>query len=168
MPRLLALLVAVAGVAVLAGIFVPSQAASVGSGGASRQTLDSDLSAIAQSPNDTCFLSEERELDGERPLGLLGAGTPSPLGGVYDVTFVDDWLGSMITERPAEEIAQRRDLVVTAADMVTARAVLERRISRVLSTYARGITLVLRPSRPPATDLVSARADAAPLTAASR
>lgn len=136
MKRLAILFLVVAAAVVLAGVYLPSDAATIGSTGISRQALDSDLSAIAQSPDYTCFLSEERQLSGGAPIPLLGAGTASAKGGEYDTAFVDDWLGSMITDRLAAEIAQRQGLSITSGDLATAKAVLARRITRVLSTYA--------------------------------
>jgi len=137
MKRLAVLFLVVAAAVALAGIFLPSDAAVVGSVAISRQALDSDLSAIAQSPDYTCFLSEERQLAGSPPVPMLGAGTPSARGGVYAITFVDDWLGSMITGRVAGAVVAHEGLTITAADLGTAKAVLDRRIAHVLSTYAR-------------------------------
>jgi hypothetical protein len=134
--RLLVLLVAVVATVVLASAYLPTSAATVGGTSISRQSLDSDLSAIAGSPDYTCFLSEERQLAGERPLPLLGAGSPSASGGVYDTTFVDDWLGSMITGQVTGRLVADARLRVTAADLAVARAVLSRRITDVLDQYA--------------------------------
>lgn len=136
MKRLLVLFLVVVAAVALAGVYLPSDAATIGSTNISRQALDSDLSAIAGSPDYTCFLSEERELSGGSPVAMLGAGTSSAKGGVYDTTFVDDWLGSMITDRVAAQAAARDGLSITAADLTTAKTVLERRVTRVLSTYA--------------------------------
>lgn len=136
MKRLAALLVVVAAAVVCAGLFLPSSAATVGSGTISRQALASDLSAIAQSPDYTCFLGEERQLAGTGTLPFLGAGTASAKGGVYDTTFVDDWLDSMITDRIAAQVVRRRRLVVTAADVSVGRGVLSRRISEVVDQFA--------------------------------
>lgn len=136
MKRLAALLVVVAAGVVVAGLFLPSPAATVGASSISRQSLDSDLSAIASSPDYTCFLGEERQLSGGGTLPFLGAGTASAQGGVYDTTFVDDWLDSMITDRIASQVVQRRRIAVTAADVSVGRAVLARRISAVLDQFA--------------------------------
>lgn len=137
MKRLLALLVAVAAAVALAGVYLPSNAATVGATSISRQSLDSDLSAIAGSPDYTCFLSEERQLASGRALPFLGAGSPTAKGGVYDAAFVDDWLGSMITDEVTAHVLARRGLRVTAADLSVARGVLVRRMTEVLDEYAR-------------------------------
>lgn len=139
MKRLVVLLVAVAASVTLAGLFLPSDAATVGNVSVSRQSLDSDLSAIAGSPPYTCFLSEERRLASGRDLPFLGAGTASAKGGVYDASFVDDWLGSMLTHRVTARLLAARGLRVTPADLGIARGVLLRRMSRVLDQYARAI-----------------------------
>lgn len=139
MKRLVALFVAVAVAVVLAGLFVPSPAATVGGSSISRQALDSDLSAIASSANYTCFLSEERQLAGGGRLPFLGAGTASVKGGVYDTTFVDAWLGSMITDRVEARAVALHGLRLTAGDVSAAKSILSRRISGVLSEYARDV-----------------------------
>ncbi|MGH8979700.1 MAG: peptidyl-prolyl cis-trans isomerase [Acidimicrobiales bacterium] len=136
MKRLLALFLVVAAAVALAGIYLPSDAATVGSVRISRQSLDSDLSAIAQSPGYTCFLSEEREISGGSPVPMLGAGTASAKGGVYDTTFVDSWLGSIVTDHVATQLAAEERLSITTHDLAAAKAVLERRVARVLSTFA--------------------------------
>jgi hypothetical protein len=141
MKRLVALLVVVAALLVFAGIYLPSDAATVGATSVSRQALDSDLSAIAGSPDYTCFLSEERQLSSGKNLPFLGAGSASAKGGVYDATFVDDWLGSMITDKVTARMVARDGLEVTASDLSVARGVLVRRIDELLGTYARDAQL---------------------------
>lgn len=136
MKRLAALLVLVAAAVVLAGLFLPSPAATVGTSSISRQSLDSDLSAIASSPDYTCFLGEERQLSGTGTLPFLGAGTASARGGVYDSAFVDGWLDSMITDRVVAQVVSRRGLQVTAADVSVGQTLLSRRISQVLDQFA--------------------------------
>jgi hypothetical protein len=137
MKRLVVLLVAVAAAVALAGVYLPSEAATVGGTSISRQSLDSDLSAIAGSPDYTCFLSEERQLASGRALPFLGAGTPSARGGVYDAAFVDDWLGSMITDQVTADVLAAHGLRVTSADRSVARGALVRRMDGVLDQYAR-------------------------------
>ncbi|HLW45822.1 MAG TPA: hypothetical protein VKR78_06370, partial [Acidimicrobiales bacterium] len=141
MKRLVALLVVVAALLVFAGLYLPSDAATVGATSVSRQALDSDLSAIAGSPDYTCFLSEERQLSSGKSLPFLGAGSASAKGGVYDATFVDDWLGSMITDKVTARMVARDGLEVTASDLSVARGVLVRRIDELLGTYARDAQL---------------------------
>ncbi len=137
MKRLVCLLVVVAAAVALAGFYLPSSAATVGGTSISRQSLDSDLSAIAGSPDYTCFLSEERQLTSGKTLPFLGAGTPDVKGGIYDSTFVDDWLASMITTQIDAEVLAGHRLHVTPADLVIARRVLADRITQVLDQYAR-------------------------------
>lgn len=136
MKRLVAFVVVVAVGVVLAGLFVPSPAATVGTSSISRQALNSDLSAIASSSDYTCFLGEERELSGRSVVPVLGAGTASAKGGVYDTTFVDDWLDSMITDRVAAQVAGSHRLALSAGDVSTGKAVLSRRITDVLDEFA--------------------------------
>ncbi len=137
MKRLVLLLVAVAAAVALAGAYIPSDAATVGQTSISRQALDSDLSAIAGSADYVCFLSEERQLSTNSKLPVLGAGTASAKGGVYDAAFVDNWLASMVTDTVVSALAARDGLRVTPSDLTTARDVLARRITDVLDTYAR-------------------------------
>lgn len=139
MKRLVVLLVAIAAAVALAGRYLPSNAASVAGSPISRQSLDSDLSAIAGSADYTCFLSEERRLSSSSQLPILGAGTASAKGGVYDATFVDDWLGSMITNRVVAQVVARKGLRVTSGDLAVARGVLTRRITTILDSDARSL-----------------------------
>lgn len=136
MRRVAALLVVLAVGLVLAGLFLPSPAATVGAAAISRQSLDSDLSAIASSSDYTCFLAEERQLSGSGALPFLGAGTASAKGGVYDVTFVDNWLDSMITDRVAAQVVHQRGIDVTSGAVAVGKSVLSRRISEVLTQFA--------------------------------
>jgi hypothetical protein len=55
---------------------------------------------------------------------------------VYDATFVDGWLDSMITDEVVAGMVARRGLRVTSSDASIARGVLVRRITDVLDTYA--------------------------------
>ncbi len=139
MKRLVVLLVAVAAAVVLAGLYLPSDAASVGPGTISRQSLDSDLSAIAGSSDYTCFLSEEHELSTGKSLPFLGAGTTSSKGGIYGAKFVDDWLGSMIDAEVAGRVVAERGLRVSSTDLSVARGVLVRQITAALDQYARDL-----------------------------
>ena len=141
MKRLVLLLVAVAATVALAGAYLPADAATVGQTSISRQALDSDLSAIAGSSAYVCFLSEERQLSTNSKLPVLGAGTASAKGGVYDAAFVDNWLVSMVTDTVIARLAARDGLRVTPSDLATAQGVLTRRITDVLDTYARDTSL---------------------------
>lgn len=136
MPRVL-LIIGLAVVAVvLAAVYLPSSAATVGGTTISRQSLDSDLSAISSSPDYACFLSEERQLSGGAAVPVVGAGTSSTAGGVYNSAFVDDWLSSMVVDQVVVQALSRKDVRLTSADLATGRAVLERRIESVLDDYA--------------------------------
>lgn len=136
MKRLLVLVVAVAAAVALAGVFLPSSAATVGSTTISRQSLDSDLTAIAGSPDYGCFLSEERLLAGGREIPVVGAGSSATNGGIYDTAFVDDWLDSMITNRVAARLLASRGVTLSTEDVAQGKAILTRRITSVLREYA--------------------------------
>lgn len=140
MKRLIALLAVVAAAAVLAGLYVPSDAAMVGRLAVSRHSLDADLAAIASSPEYACFLSEERGLvgGGRAPLGGAGGTAGGGVTGVYGTRFVDDWLASMVTDRARADLVVRHGLTVSPADLALARRVLARRITSVLRQYASG------------------------------
>lgn len=139
MRRLVVLFVALAVAVAMAGLFLPSTAATVGNTSVSRQSLDSDLSAIAGSPNYTCFLSEERQLASGKSLPFLGAGTASGRGGVYDASFVDDWLGLMITDQATAGVLSDRGLRLTSSDVGVAHGVLVRHMTQALDEYARAV-----------------------------
>lgn len=136
MKRLLVLLVAVAAAVALAGVYLPSSAATVGSATISRKSLDTQLRAIAASQDYTCFLSEERQLAGQGRVQLFGAGNEGTAGGSYGTTFVDDWLSSMITDHVLAGMVARDGVQVGAHDLALARSVLSRRITTVLRQYA--------------------------------
>jgi hypothetical protein len=141
MKRLLVLLVAVAAAVVLAGVFLPSNAATVGTTSISRQSLDSDLSVISRSSEYSCFLAEERQLAGDKAAPLHGAGTTAAtgaatVGGIYGTTFTDDWLDSMITNKVTASVVARDGLRVPSSDVALGRSILSRRITEVLDEYA--------------------------------
>lgn len=136
MVRVLAVIALAVAAVVLAAVYLPSTAATVGGTSISRQSLDSDLSAIASSADYTCFLGEERQLAGGSAVPVQGAGSSASSPGVYDSAFVDDWLSSMVTDRVVAQLLARRHIVLTSSDVATGRAVLERRIESVLDQYA--------------------------------
>jgi hypothetical protein len=137
MKRLVVLLVVLAAAVALAGAYLPTDAATVGRTSISRQALDSDLSAIAGSSDYVCFLSEEHQLATSSNPPVLGAGTASAKGGVYDAAFVDNWLVSMVTDTVTARLVARDGMRVTSSDVSLSRGVLARRITDVLDTYAR-------------------------------
>ncbi len=137
MKRLLIFLGVVAAAVALAGVFLPSNAATVGGTSISRQALDSDLSAIASSHDYTCFLSEERQLSSGTSVPVLGAGTANAKGGDYDSKFVDEWLGTMITDDVIARQVADQGMRVTSSDLSVAKSALERRMTDVLDLYAR-------------------------------
>ncbi|MGH9108929.1 MAG: peptidyl-prolyl cis-trans isomerase [Acidimicrobiales bacterium] len=140
MRRVLILFLAVAVGIGLATYYVPHDAASVGSASVTRRSLATDLGAIAGSGDYQCFLSEQDSLNAGRPVTvpILGEGSAAGSDGVYATTFADGWLGQMVQAEVTGQLVARHGLAVTPGGLAIGRAVLERRITDVLDTYARG------------------------------
>jgi hypothetical protein len=137
MKLLVALLVAVAAAVGVAAYFVPSNAASVNGTAISRQTLNSDLSAIAGSRGFQCYLDAQLEVSGKNVSGLFpvtGAGRVGTVGSppTYNNNFVRYWLGKMSDDVLVEQMLQRRHVSVTADDLTFGRSSFTQEITTVL------------------------------------
>ncbi len=119
MKRLLLLLVVLAGAVAAAAFTVPSNAANVNGQTISQSALNSDLAAIAASPEYQCALNAEivvqsRGQAGLPPVNGVGAGT-------YDSSFVTYWLSRMIDDTLLQQLAARRGVVLTQSQLSSAR-----------------------------------------------
>lgn len=139
MKRLLLLFLGVAAAVGLAAYFVPATAATVGGATVSRRSLDRDLSAIAGSVDFQCYLSEEASLSAGQPTAVRveGVSASSSTTGIYATPFVDNWLSRMVATQAAVQVLARHGVTVSAGDLNVGKSVLERRITAVLTTYAR-------------------------------
>jgi hypothetical protein len=137
MKLLVALLVAVAAAVGLAAYFVPTNAANVNGTAISRQSLNTDLQAIAGSPAYQCYLEAQLELAGQDASVLFpvtgagkttGKGTPP----TYNNGFVRFWLSQMSDDILVTQMLDARDVSVTPADLAFGRESLTRQITVVL------------------------------------
>ncbi len=119
MKRLLLLLVVLAGAVAAAAFTVPTNAANVNGQTISQSALNSDLAAIAGSPEYQCALNAEIVVQSRGQAGLPpvnGVGT-----GTYDSTFVSYWLSRMVDDTLLQQLAARRGVVLTASQLSSAR-----------------------------------------------
>jgi hypothetical protein len=144
--RFLILLVLLAGGLAAAAFAVPSNAAVVNGVAITQSQLNSDLSAIANSPTVAeshnslydCYLNAQQlvSTDGEGP-GLPsenGVGTSADSGAHPTVTtaFAASYLDTDIVHQLVSQLAAKRHIVVTASDLATARSQFEAEITSVL------------------------------------
>lgn len=138
MKRLIVLLVVLAGGLAAAAFVVPSNAASVNGASISQQELNSDLNAIAGSPDYQCFLNGEEAVatGGGTSLpsiggsGSSGDGTSHP---TVSTGFAAYYLDTEIGHQVVLELAAARHLQVTPQELAEARTQLTDQITAVLS-----------------------------------
>ena len=138
MKRLIVLLIVLAGGVAAAAFLVPSNAATVNGSSVSQANLSSDVSAIADSPYYQCYLNSEAYLSSggsEQLPSVVGAGTGQYPGDHPTATasFTSYYLSQEVNQQLVTEVANQRDVTVTAADLTAARAALTGQISNVMS-----------------------------------
>jgi hypothetical protein len=139
--RLIVLLIVLAGGLAAAAFVVPSNAATVNGASISQQRLNSDLNAIAGSPDYQCFLTAEEAVTtgGQTTLpsiegsGQAGDGTAHQ---AVSTGFAAYYLDTVIGHQLVLELAATRHLQVTAQDLATARTQLTGQITAVLADVA--------------------------------
>ena len=136
MKRLIVLLIVLAGGLAAAAFAVPSNAATVNGTDISQQDLNSDVNAIAGSAvlpvlpqlrRRTCRRRGPTQLP-----SVVGAGTGQDAGDHPTATtgFAANYLETKIGHQLVLQLADERNVVVTQADLTTARANLTEQISR--------------------------------------
>ena len=136
MKRLLILLVLVAGGLAWAAFAVPTNAAVVNGVGISQHLLDSDVTAIADSPYYQCYLNAQEYLESNAE-GLLplvagvGFGSTDGLHPTATTAFVASYLDTAVGHQLVLELAAKRHVTVTAGEIASARAAL---IDQITST----------------------------------
>jgi hypothetical protein len=135
--RLLVLLVLLAGGLVAAALSVPTNAAVVNGSAISQQQLNSDVSAIAGSPYYQCYLNSEDYLasNGSQELPPVhGAGKGQNPGDNPTATsaFVATYLDTEIGHELVLQVAAKRGVTVTQAQLADARTALTNQISSVM------------------------------------
>ena len=138
MKRLIALLIVLAGGLAWAAFAVPSNAATVNGTDISQQDLNADVNAIAGSASYQCYLNSQAYLSSqgtEQLPSVVGAGTGQDVGDHPTATtgFTANYLETKIGHQLVLQLADERNVVVTQADLTTARANLTQQISSVMS-----------------------------------
>ncbi len=150
MKRLIVLLIVLAGALAAAAFAIPSTAASVNGASISQQSVNSDLAAIANSPDYQCYLKAEQaiESNGEEKLPPVEGAGQTDTGGSHPTVstgFADNYLDMEILHQLILELAAKDHVDPTAKDLSAARASLAAQITEVLqdvegSAYACGST----------------------------
>jgi hypothetical protein len=139
--RLILLLIVLAGGLAAAAFAVPSNAANVNGISISQQQLNSDLSAIANSPDYQCFLNAEEAVGtgGQTSLpavdgagGSVGSGTHATISSAFAASYLDTIVGHQLIF----ELAAKDHLTISTQDLSKARASLKAQITGVLSEVA--------------------------------
>ena len=138
MKRLIVLLIVLAGGLAWAAFSVPSNAATVNGTGISQANLNSDVSAIADSAYYQCYLNSEAYLSSngsEQLPSVVGAGTGQYAGDHPTATtgFTANYLETEIAHQLLLQVASKRNVTVTPAELATARTNLTEEITSVMS-----------------------------------
>jgi hypothetical protein len=136
--RLIVLLIVLAGGLAAAAFVVPSNAASVNGVSISQQGLNSDLNAIAGSPDYQCFLGAEQAVatGGQSPLPPIGGSVPIGEAGsrpTVTAAFASHYLGTAIAHQVVFSLAEARHLSVTTGALAEARQELTAQTNGILS-----------------------------------
>jgi hypothetical protein len=150
--RLVVLLIVLAGGLAAAAFAIPSNAATVNGASISQQSLNSDLTAIANSPDYQCYLKAEQaiESNGEVKLPTVDGAGQTDTGGSHPTvttSFADNYLDTEILHQLILGLAAKDHVDPTPQDLSAARASLAAQITEVLqevegSAYACGSTPV--------------------------
>ena len=138
MKRLIVLLIVLAGALAAAAFAIPSTAASVNGASISQQSVNSDLAAIANSPDYQCYLKAEQaiESNGEEKLPPVEGAGQTDTGGSHPTVstgFADNYLDTEILHQLILELAAKDHVDPTAKDLSAARASLAAQITEVLA-----------------------------------
>ncbi len=138
MKRLLVLLVILAGGLTAAALTVPTNAAVVNGTDISQQSLNADVSAIAASPYYQCYLNSQAYLTSSGnaelpPVAGAGQGQNPGDNPTASSAFVATYLDTEIGHQLVLQLADRRNVTVTAAQLADARTNLSGQISSVMS-----------------------------------
>ena len=140
MKWFLALLVLLGGGLAAAAFVVPTNAAVVNGSAISQQQLNSDVTAIAHSAEYQCYLNAETALStsGQQQLPpVTGAGKGQ--GGqtaTATTAFTASYLDTEVTHALVEQVADRRGITVSDAQLASARSAYANEISQVMQQAA--------------------------------
>jgi hypothetical protein len=136
----LVLLVLIGGGLAAAALTVPTNAAVVNGTAISQQTLNSDVTAIADSPDYQCYLNSQAALasNGQQALPpVSGAGKGQ--GGqnaTATTAFVATYLDTEVGHQLVLQLADERHVVVSPAQLADARTSFENQITQVMQQVA--------------------------------
>jgi hypothetical protein len=139
--RFVILLVVLAGGLVAAALAIPTNAAVVNGTNVSQAQLNSDVRAVAASPDYQCFLNSQTYLasqgSAEAP-PVLGAGTGQNVGDNPTATsvFVSQSLQQEIDLQTVNQLAARSQVTVTQSQLDNARKVYEAEITEIMAEVA--------------------------------
>jgi len=139
--RLIVLLIVLAGGLAAAAFAVPSNAALVNGVSITQQQLNSDLTAIASSPDYRCFLNAEEAVGtgGQTALPSVDGAGPIAGGGSHPTVttgFAGYYLDTAIGHQLVFELAATQHLRLTPQVLATARTELNGQITAILSDVA--------------------------------
>jgi hypothetical protein len=139
--RLIVLLIVLAGGLAAAAFAVPSNAALVNGVSITQQQLNSDLTAIAGSPDYQCFINAEEAVGtgGQSALPSVDGAGPIVGGGSHPTVttgFAGYYLNTVIGHQLVFELAARQHLRLTPQDLATARTELNGQMTAILSDVA--------------------------------
>jgi hypothetical protein len=133
--RALLFLVVLAAVVAVAAFDVPSDAATVNGVGISRATLNSDLGVIEAAPTYQCYLAASLALQSQN-LAMLPAIKGAGGAKTVNTRFADFWLSQLVNNELIDQLAARRHLPVTTADLAAGKTDLVNSISATLTAVA--------------------------------
>jgi PPIC-type PPIASE domain len=139
---LLVLLALLGGGVAWAAFAVPTNAATVNGTTISQDALNSDITAIAGSPDYQCYLNSEDYLSsngsqqGLPPVTGAGQGQSPGDTPTANSAFVATYLDTVIGHQIVLQLAGERNVTVTSDDLTAARASLTGQISSVMSEVA--------------------------------
>jgi hypothetical protein len=139
--RLIVLLVLVVGGLVAAALSVPTNAAVVNGTAISQQQLNSDVSAIAGSPDYQCYLNSQTYLSSNGssqlpPVQGAGKGQNQGDNPTANSAFVATYLDTEIGHELVLQVAAQRGVTVTQAQLANAQTSLSNQISQVMNEVA--------------------------------
>jgi PPIC-type PPIASE domain len=137
--RLLVLLIVLAGGLAAAAFAVPTNAATVNGTAISQQQLNSDLTAIANSPDYQCFLNAEELVgtQGQTALPAIhGVGSYSGSHPTVTAAFAANYLDTLVGHQLVFELAAKQHLHVAPQDVKTAHTQLVSQMTAILQDVA--------------------------------
>jgi hypothetical protein len=139
--RLILLLIVLAGGLAAAAFAVPSNAATVNGVAISQDQVNSDLTAIAHSPDYQCFLNAEELVGTGGQTGLppiAGVGQPTGSGAhpAATASFASNYLDTLIGHQLVLELAAKLHLPVNPADLTAAHTELLGQMTAILQDVA--------------------------------